>query len=133
MKDLTNKEFFEAPNKVQYIYMMGMMKQPIGSSTYEDAIKEHPEYFPDEVEDRRKWDAIPQEIHDKYWEEYWEIDKEVMKDVPPSKGVIGWIDDQEGYNEWNKKWTKANEKAKPLRESLHKKFYSEYGIEWNGW
>jgi len=132
MKDLTEKEFFEAPSKVQYIYMMGMMKQPIGSSIYEDAIKEHPEYFPDEVEHRRKWDAIPQEVHDKYSEEYWKLDEEVMKDVPPSKGIIGWIDDQEGYSEWNKKWTEANEKAKPLREALHKKFYSEYGIEWNG-
>jgi len=133
MKDLTDKEFFEVPNKVQYIYMMGMMKQPIGSSTYEKAIKEHPEYFPDEVEHRKKWAAIPQEVHDKYWEEYWKIEEEVMKDVSPSKGIMGWIDDQEGYSEWNKKWTEANEKAKPLREALHKKFYSEYGIEWNGW
>ena len=133
MKDLTDKEFFEVPNKVQYIYMMGMMKQPIGSSTYEKAIKEHHEYFPDEVEHRKKWAAIPQEVHDKYWEEYWKIEEEVMKDVSPSKGIMGWIDDQEGYSEWNKKWTEANEKAKPLREALHKKFYSEYGIEWNGW
>lgn len=133
MKDLTEKEFFEAPSKVQYIYMMGMMKHPIGSSIYEDAIKEHPEYFPDEVEHRRKWDAIPQDVHDKYLEEYWELDKEIMKDVPPSKGIFGWIDDQEGYSEWNKKWTEANEKGKPLREALHKKFYSEYDIEWNGW
>lgn len=133
MKDLTEKEFFDAPNKVQFIYMMGMMKHPIGSGIYEDAIKEHPDYFPDEVEHRRKWDAIPQEVHDSYWEEYWKLDKEVMKDVPQSKGIIGWIDDQEGYAEWNKKWTEANEKAKPLRKALHKKFYSEYGIEWNGW
>lgn len=96
MKDLTEKEFFEAPNKVQYIYMMGMMKRAIGSGVYEDAIKEHPEYFPDEVEHTRKWDAIPQDVHDKYWEEYWKLDKEIMKDVPPSKGIFGWIDEQEG-------------------------------------
>ena len=133
MKDLTDKEFFEVPNKVQYIYMMGMMKQPIGSSTYDKAIKEHPEYFPDEVEHRKKWAAIPQEVHDKYWEEYWKIEEEVMKDVSLSKGIMAWLDDQEGYSEWNKKWTEANEKAKPLREALHKKFYSEYCIEWNGW
>lgn len=129
MKDLTDKEFFEAPNKVQYIYMAAMMNQPIGSNIYEDAIKEHPEYFPDEVEYRRKWDAIPQDVHDKYWEEYWKLDKDVMKNVPPSKGIFGWIDDQEGYAEWNKKWTEANEKAKPLREALHKKFYSKYNIK----
>lgn len=132
MKDLTEKEFFEAPNKVKYIYMMGMVKHPISLKTYEDAIKEHPEYFPDEVEHRRKWDAIPQEVHDKYWEEYWELDKEIMKDIPSSKGILGWINDQEGYIEWNKKWDEANEKGKPLREALHKKYYSKYGIEWNG-
>jgi len=133
MKYLNEKEFFEAPSKVKYIYMMGMMKIPIGSSTYEDVIKEHPEYFPDEVEHRRKWDAIPQEVHDNYLEEYWELDKEIMKNVPPNKGIMGWIDDQEGYSEWNKKWTEAYEKGNPLREALHKKFYSKYGIEWNGW
>lgn len=133
MKYLTEKEFFDAPSKVQYIYMMGMMKIPIGSSTYEDVIKEHPEYFPDEVEHRRKWDSIPQEVHDKYWEEYLELDKEIMKNVPPNKGIMGWIDDQEGYSEWNKKRTEAYEKGNTLREALHKKFYSKYGIEWNGW
>lgn len=60
--------------------MMGIMKQPIGSSTYDKAIKEHPEYFPDEIERIRKWELIPQKVHDKYWEEYWELDKEIMKE-----------------------------------------------------
>jgi hypothetical protein len=132
MKDLTGKEFFEAPIIVQYIYIMAMNKQPIGSYIYEDCIKKHPEYFLEEIEHRRKWNAIPQEVHDKYWEEYWELEKQIMKDVLPSKGVFGGINGQDGYEEWNKKWTEANEKGKPFRELLHKKFYSKYGIEWNG-
>lgn len=133
MKDLTEKEFLESPGKVQYIYMMGVIEQPISLGTYEDAIQEHPEYFPDETERRKKWNAIPKAVHDKYWEEYWRIHKEIMKDIPPSKGIVGCINDQEGYGEWEKKWTEANKKRNLLLESLHKKFYSEYGIEWSGW
>jgi len=133
MKDLTTKEFFEAPSRVQYIYTMGMMKQPIGSSLYNEAIEEHPEYFPDVIEHRKKWAVIPQKTHDDYWEEYWALDKEIMKDVPDSKGIVYWASNPSDYVEWNKKYTKAKEQGKPLYQELHKKFYSKYGIEWNGW
>ena len=88
MKDLTTKEFFEAPSRVQYIFTAGMVKQYIGSSLYNKAIEEHPEYFPDEIEHRKKWASIPQKTHDDYWKEYWALDKEIMKDVLDSKGII---------------------------------------------
>lgn len=129
MKDLTTKEFFEAPSRVQYIYIMGIMKQPIGSSLYNEAIEEHPEYFPDVIEYRKKWVVIPQKAHNDYWEEYWVLDKEVMKNVPDSKGIVHWASNPSDYVEWNKEYTKAKEKGKPLYQELHKKFYSKYGIE----
>ena len=64
MKDLTYKELLEAPAKVRFLYTMAVAKQPVGSQMIEDAIKESPEYFPDELEHRRKWELIPQQDHD---------------------------------------------------------------------
>lgn len=34
------------------------------------AIEKYPEYFPDEVEYRDKWDKVPQELKDKYHNQY---------------------------------------------------------------
>ncbi len=82
MKDLSVKEFEDVPSKVKYIYMCAVMKQPIDSTIYEDAIKEHPEYFIEEVEHSRKLDAIPQEVHDPYFKEYHKIDEELFSDIP---------------------------------------------------
>ena len=56
-----------------------------------------------------------------------------MKDVPPSKGICGWMNDPDGYEDWNKKFTQALEIARPLRKKLHDKFYTKYGIKWNCW
>lgn len=132
MKNLNYKEFLEAPHKVQFLYMMAMTKQPTGSEMIESAIKEHPEYFPDELEHRRKWALIPQSVHDKYWEERSALSSKMFIDMPESKGILGWIDDPTGFAEWNKKWKECYEKEKPLAEALHNKYYAEYGIKWNG-
>ena len=79
MKYLTPKEFSKAPAKIQWLYTMALVKQPIGSSTLENAIKEHPEYFPDELEHRRKYDLIPQQVHDDYWKEWRVLIDEMYK------------------------------------------------------
>ena len=132
MKDLTVEQLEKAPSIVQYLYVASFMKQPVGGKTIDEAMEKHPEYFPDEVEHRRKWALIPQEVHDNYWEEYWNIEKELFKDVPPSEGLMAMCNNTEKYQIWSKAWNIANEKAKPLRKKLHEKFYSKYGIEWNG-
>lgn len=129
MKKLTEKELQEAPNDVQYVYMCSIINHPIGINTYQEAVKKHPEYFPEEVEYNKKWNLIPQEVHDSYWKEYLELDKEIMKNVPPSKGIFGWAKDPEGLNEWEKTYYEAEEKGRPLRKELHQKHYSKYGID----
>lgn len=133
MKNLTEKELLEAPGIVQSIYMIASMNRPIGTSTINKAIKDHPEYFPEEVEHREKWKTIPQEVHDNFEKEFLELDKKLMKDVPPSKGIVSWINNPEEHQEWNKKFTEAKEKGKPLHKKLHEKHYSKYGIEWIEW
>jgi len=45
LKELTNKEFYEAPALIQLLFIMAWCKTPIGSELYLKARKEHPEYF----------------------------------------------------------------------------------------
>ncbi len=132
MKNLTYKEFLDAPAKIQFLYKMGIAKHPVGRKILEDAIKENPEYFPDEIEHRRKWALIPQQVHDDYWKEMEILKTEMYKDMPESKGILGWIDDPKGYEEWSAKWSECYEKEQPLAKALHQKFYGRYGIQWNG-
>ena len=133
MKDLTYKELLESPARVQFLYTMAMAKQPVSSQMIEDAIKESPEYFPDELENRRKWALIPQQVHDDYWKERKILRAEMYKEIPPSKGILRWINDPKGYEEWSITYEKCSKAEKPFAAALHKKFYGQYGIEWNGW
>jgi hypothetical protein len=49
MKDLTQKELEAAPMIVQHIYVSSMCNTGVSLSLVEEAIKKHPEYFPEEV------------------------------------------------------------------------------------
>lgn len=124
----------KAPARVQFLYTMSMMKQPVGRQMVEDAMRESPEYFPDELELRRKWALIPQSVHDEYWIAKEKLHAEIFKDMPPSKGILGWItdNDTEGYQKWNEAYQKCRDIERPLEKELHEKFYSEYDIEYNG-
>ncbi len=133
MKILTDKELIKAPSRVQFLYWMAFSKQPVGSQMIEDALREKPEYFPDEIEHRRKWALIPQSVHDEYYAEKEILHNICYKDMPPSKGILGWIRDGNGYKEWNDAYNKCREVEKPLAEALHKKHYEQYGIEYSGW
>jgi hypothetical protein len=129
MKELIDKEFLEAPKKVQFIYIMAKIDQPIGSQIIEDAIKESPEYFPDELEHRRKWALIPQHVHDSYSKEIEILRTEIYKEMPESKGILGWINDPKGYEEYSIKWRECYERERPFLIALHKRFYGRYNIK----
>lgn len=133
MKNLTHKELLEAPANVQFLYTMAMAKQPVGMKMLEDAIEDYPQYFPDELEHRRKWALIPQQVHDDYLKEMEILRTEMYKEMPPSKGVLGWINDPKGYEEWNIAYEKCKKAEEPLVAALYEKFYGQYGIEWKGW
>jgi len=132
MKNLTHKELIAAPRKIQSIYFLAMTKTPMGSGLIESAIKEHPEYFPDEVEHRRKWILIPQSVHDAYWAESSKLQEKAYSDIPDFGGISNAINHPEKFTEWKQAHDAASEKAKPLFKALHEKHYAKYGIEWNG-
>lgn len=54
------------PNSVMFVIAMGISNTPISLETYERALAEGPEWFPDEIEFRRKWDLVPSWIKEAY-------------------------------------------------------------------
>jgi hypothetical protein len=133
MKDLTAKEWETAPMEIKNLHLRAYMKLPTGCSTYENAIKEFPEYFPDEVEYSKKWNAIPQEVHDAYLEEYNKIEEMFFCNIPhKGAGMMFFAKHPDAHKEFNKAWIMARNKSLPFHESLHNKYYSKYGIKWNG-
>lgn len=129
MKNLTIKELEEAPSIVQFIYQMSVIKQPLGIAMIEEAMRDYPEYFPRELDHRRKWALIPASVHEEYEKERELLRLEMYKDMPESKGLLGWIRSPTSFQEWNKKYSECYDKEKSLAIELYAKYYSEYGIQ----
>lgn len=131
MKELTHKEFSDAPFNVQYVYMRTLLGQPVSATLLNEAITESPSYFPEEAEEKRKWDAIPQEVHASYWKEYWELHNSLCKDIPHyGLGILFYSDNPEQYIEYQKAMAIAEPKLERLKKKLYKKYYEKYGIDY---
>lgn len=131
-------DFLQAPASVQFVKMMAVSGQPIGLETYERALKEGPEYFPDEIEYRRKWALIPQEVKDAYnadpdtaWGLFGEKDHDEPIEIQNWPGICAATDeDWRIRNEWyNSDKYKAKVHAKNLlKVEAYNKYFSEYGL-----
>ena len=132
MKKLTDKEFDNAPSKVQWLYMMFRSGQPIGISMFDECVKEYPEYFPDEVEYSRKWNSIPQSVHDEHNSERAIIHEKCYKGLPQSKGMYWLVNHPDEYEEWLVGYNKARKKEVAMLRVLHRKTYGKYGIKFVG-
>ena len=133
MKNLSYQEIEDAPSKIQFLYISSMLHQPVGMKTVDDAMRDHPEYFPDELEYQRKYALIPESVHEQYDKEKALLHARIYRDMPESKGILGWANDSNGYEEWSKAYEACRKIEIPLAQKLHRKFYSEYGIQWSGW
>jgi len=133
----------EIPTIVVFVKMMAVMDQPIGYEMYRKALDEHPEYFPEEVEEERKWAAIPQDVKDAYYAEsdIWGLfmkDQEILAIVgedpyPNRGGIIDRVthqDEEKGrlyalHDEWSKKYFKLQGEK---QDKLYNKYFSQYGL-----
>lgn len=135
----------QAPSIIQYIWAASAAGQPIGSSTYEKARKEYPEYFEDEFEFERKWTEVPQQVKDAYYKELYGWNDE---DITPSKGLLDLLKEAEPQvieplkpeeilpaleDMWKVRERRETEKkeAEKRKEQLFNKYFSEYGLEYN--
>jgi hypothetical protein len=130
MKNIKLEE--NIPAEVLFIRYASVTKYPLGLSFVQDTITKYPEYFPEEVEYRRKWNLIPQSVHDEYWEKSEIIREECFKDLPPSLGILGWMENSGSFENWSRAYDIGRKKSLPLLKDLHNSLYKEYGIEFNG-
>lgn len=131
MKELTNNEFKDAPNIVKYIYVRRLLKQPVSASLFNEAVTEYPSYFPKEAEARRKWDTIPQKVHEAYWTEYWKSHNRICKKVPYlGMGILYYAEHPQAHMEYTKAMNVISSKLELLKKKLHKKYYEKYGIDY---
>lgn len=124
---------FNIPAKVFYLKMCAQAKIPIGISLYNEIITEYPEYFPEETEHRRKWELIPQFVHDAYWKERNEFREELWRDEPKSVGIFGMLHNTEEYQKYDEAYQRLKPIEKAKNKELHAKHYAQYGIEPNDW
>jgi len=117
------KKSKDLPALVEYIHLMGVMKIPIGSSLFDEALEKHPEHFPEHVARRKAWDSIPQEVHDLYSNECAIERKKADKDRPhPNGGVIHMMECAKCMAH-SKKYSQI---MREVENKLHQKYYEKY-------
>jgi hypothetical protein len=132
MKKLTEHELQSAPPVIKFIYLASLSKTPIGYALYEQALLEHPSYFPEEILFRKQWDSIPDQVHDAYRKERNELHQREFANLPPNKGIWYWCTHQEEYENWSKQHQACWQRELKQAEQIHNKYYHRYGIKWNG-
>lgn len=126
MKKLTMQELIEAPQTVQILYL----NRTCSASMFKEALKNHPEYFPDEIEYRRKWAAIPDSVHESYRAQT-EALKETIEHLkpPPGTGSPGMADylNPDYVSPWQAH-IDAGEKIRPQLLEIYRRHYEPHGV-----
>lgn len=127
--NLTIEQYNNAPADIQITVVMAMHKIPFSGERIKFLHTTYPQYFDEEMEYRRKWDAIPQSVHDNYEKEYSKL-MELFFRHPPNKGMLHWMYHPEEFAAYNKESEKHRESKERMRKRLHEKYYKAYGIKY---
>ncbi len=138
--------FEDLPNEVLYVKAMAMIGQSISTDTYEKAITNYPEYFPEETQYREKWSKVPKHLKDEYFSSTTNIfllshdaleEQERLFGKCPHPdlnrcGIIQRVtthcdrgEDFIELDEWNRKWFK-HQHIKDV--DLYNKLFNAYGL-----
>jgi len=128
MKELSIKEFNEAPHIIQYITIMAHLKQPLGSRIIEKAVFEYPQYFPEELEHRKKWENVPDEVKESYFKEISELFREYFNNGE-RKGIVYWATHPDEYKNHEEEDKKLLETLERKEKEIEVKYLSKYGLK----
>lgn len=117
------------PAIIQYILAASYLNQAIGSWAYEKAIKEHPEYFVDELIARSKWALVPQLDKDAYCHELSERTVKLYADCGDSGGVFEWANNTPKSIDFNECIKGKEGEYKIIQREVHDKYLSVYDID----
>ncbi len=140
MKQLSKKQYEEAPSIVQAIYYAGMNKEPIQPEIYNKAITMYPEYFPEEIADReaikeneRIWNTVvPIEVKESFNNAVELLRDDVLKDRPLKSDfevLRAKVKDPKKFEEYTKFMEKATLKLEKEQKKLYNKYFKEYGLK----
>lgn len=114
------------------IEICAYLGKPIGPVLYNKIFNEYKEWFPEENEERRKWDSVPKEVKDKYYDELFDIQNELKKDLPNSgKGIWYWATHPKEHAEYDTAYSKIYPTLKKSEESLYNEYFGKYGLKYN--
>lgn len=137
----------DMPSKVAFVLGAKYSQTPISFEMYESALKEYPEWFPEEIERRRRWDAIPKDEKDEYYSlsKEWSLPtdgflsecEEIFGKMPdPDLRGVGII--QRVTTHEHRDWTAHDNWFKKVFELRHKqegelydKYFAKYGFKYN--
>ncbi len=121
--------FDGVPQEVVALKMAAYNNVPVGLSTYKRIINKYPGYFPEEYVHNKKWEAIPQEVHDAKFKEYWEFYDKLWENEPKSPGIMAHAMNTKEAQEWNKAYERLRPIEKKKEDELYNKYYSKYGFK----
>ena len=127
---MKKKKLRDIPDEVWFLAGAKHFGYPVGSEFYYKTVNNNPDHFPEEYTAIKKWEAVPQEAKDAYWEEYLKLDKELHADEPEggSGGIFEQMNNTERAQKWNKWYNEVYwPKHEVMEKKLHKKHYGKYG------
>lgn len=132
MKDLTYKELMEAPAIIQFVYLQSAANNPLGSSIIDEAMKDYPQFFKEELELKRRWDAVPEYIKEAYFNEMMLVRKHYDEKTPHyGKGLLFFIQNREAFNEQMDAQKEQRANIKIDASHIHNKYLASFGIPFN--
>lgn len=127
--ELPKGDFNTWPSEMLTLWAMQTALGHVTSSVYEEAIKNCPEYFTEELEYRRIYDSIPKEVHEAYLKECRELFNE-WRETNPTRGLYYYLDHQDEYREYNERYKKYREEVeKPREKEIWEKYYGKYNLK----
>ncbi len=125
-----NVPYEEIPPLIRVMALFCMSGTPLSPRVIAQAQEQHPEYFAEELENKRRFDAIPVEVHQRYAQLSWRLRGICLHGIP-REGLYENMHNPTGYQAYLRK-KKVREpyyqQALPL---LHARAYAGYDFPYD--
>lgn len=109
-----------------------MIVQYMGLKQYNKMLDDFPELYPKEVEYRRKFNAVPQEVWDAYYKESFAIDEFYNQNRPhPNIGIFGMMNSPDKAKEIYDYQDSTYAERIAKKRLVHQKHLGKYNLEFN--
>ena len=119
----------DVPALVSFINMCAAMGIPVGTTLYDRALTDHPKYFPEAIAHRKRWDAIPKEVHEEYRAATANMFSDRTAHEYGGKGLVWYINHPKEYDEY-RAWQQEMQPEWDAEDKvIHDKYYKAHGVE----